>query len=187
MKHTVFLATALTLLSAGSAYAHPGHTITGDFTAGFVHPFIGLDHILAMVAVGLLAAQSSGKSQLALPAIFVGVMALGGLVGLSAFNVPYMEQGILASVILLGAVVAFGKKLPLAASAAMVALFAIFHGAAHGVEMPADMTAAAYGVGMMIASAALHGAGITAGRFAPFALRYAGAAVAFAGLGLAAV
>ncbi len=102
-------------------------------------------------------------------------------------NVPYVEQGILASVVLLGAVVAFGKRLPLFASATMVALFAVFHGAAHGIEMPADTTAAAYGIGMMLASAALHAGGVAVGRFAPYALRYAGAAVAFAGIGLAAV
>lgn len=187
MKRTVFLATAITLIATNSAFAHPGHTVTGDFTSGLLHPFVGLDHILAMLAVGLLAAQSSGKSRFALPALFVGVMAIGGVLGLSALNIPYVEQGILASVVLLGAVIAFGKTLPFAVSATMVALFAIFHGAAHGIEMPADTTIAAYGLGMIAASSILHAIGIAAGHFAPYALRYAGAAVAFAGLGLAAV
>ncbi len=84
MKNTIYLATALTLLTAGPAFAHPGHTVTGDFTAGFIHPLVGLDHILAMLAVGLLAAQNTGKSLVLLPALFVAVMAVGGILGLSA-------------------------------------------------------------------------------------------------------
>jgi len=186
MKRTVFLTTAISLFAASPALAHPGHTVTGDLTAGLLHPFMGLDHILAMLAVGLLAAQSSGKSRLILPTLFVAIMAVGGVVGLSSLNVPYMEQGIVASVILLGAIIALGGKLPLMASGSMVAVFALFHGAAHGVEMPADTTALAYGIGMLAASSVLHAAGIAAGHFAPYVLRYAGAAVSLAGIGLAA-
>ena len=185
MKRTVFLATAISLFAVSPALAHPGHTVAGDFTAGLMHPFLGLDHILAMLAVGLLAAQSSGKFRLILPTLFVAIMAVGGIVGLSALNVPYMEQGIVASVILLGAIVAFGGKLPLMVTGSMVAVFALFHGTAHGVEMPTDTTALAYGIGMLAASSVLHAAGIAAGHFGPYLLRYAGAAVALAGLGLA--
>ena len=186
MKRTVFLATAISLFAASPAFAHSGHVVTSDFTSGFLHPFFGLDHLLAMIAVGLLAAQYAGKSKFILPAAFIVTMALGGLVGLSAINVPFMEQGIVASVILLGAVVALGGKLPLYLSAVLVSIFALFHGAAHGVEMPSTATFAVYGFGMLAASSLLHAAGIAAGHFAPYILRYAGAAVAVAGIGLAA-
>ncbi len=186
MKRTVFLATAISLFAVSPALAHTGHTVTADFTTGFLHPFFGLDHLLAMVAVGLLAAQYAGKSKFILPAAFVVTMAIGGLLGLSSFEMPFMEQGIVASVILLGAVIALGGKLPLAASAVLVAVFALFHGAAHGVEMPSTATFAVYGVGMLLASSILHAIGIAAGHFAPYILRYAGAAVALAGIGLAA-
>ncbi|WP_169569927.1 HupE/UreJ family protein [Sneathiella limimaris] len=183
----VFLTSSLLLLATASpALAHTGHAVANDFSTGFLHPFFGLDHILAMIGVGLLATQYEGKLKMVLPATFVAVMALGGFLGLSAMQVPFMEQGILASVILLGAILAFGKKLPLIASGALVAIFALFHGAAHGVEMPLASTFAVYGAGMMVASTLLHAAGVAFGYAAPFMIRYAGAGFALVGMGLAA-
>jgi len=185
MKRTFILATTFAGLFATPVLAHPGHTVAGDLATGLMHPFLGLDHILAMLAVGLLAVQSGGKAKFALPALFVGVMIVGGYAGLSALNVPFVEQGILASVILLGVVIAAGGKLSLGISAPMVAAFALFHGAAHGMEMAVDTSAMAYGSGMIAASTLLHFAGMGVGQFAPHLLRYAGAAVAVAGFGLA--
>ena len=187
MRRTLILAAAFAGLFATPALAHPGHTMAGDLVTGLLHPFMGLDHILAMVAVGLLAVQSGGKSKIALPALFVGVMIVGGYVGLSAIGAPFIEQGIIASVILLGAIVAFGKQMPLTFSAPFIAVFALFHGAAHGMEMPVDTSAAAYGMGMIAATGALHFLGMAAGRFAPQLVRYAGAAVTVAGVSLAIV
>jgi len=184
MRHTLILAAAFAGLFAAPALAHPDHTIAGDLVVGLMHPFMGLDHILAMVAVGLLAIQSGGKSKLVLPVLFVGVMMVGGYAGLSAFSIPFIEQGIVASVILLGAIIAFGGKMSFTFSAPLVAAFALFHGAAHGMEMPIDTSAVAYGTGMIAATGILHLFGMGAGRFAPQLLRYAGAAVAVAGVGL---
>lgn len=186
MKRTFFLTATGVFLFSQTALAHPGHTFLGDLGVGFVHPFVGIDHLLAMFAVGLLGAQSEGKARFALPILFVAVMAAGGLLGLATLNVPFMEQAILGSVILLGAVIAFGRSVPFAGKAALVAAFAIFHGAAHGVEMPIDTSILAYGFGMLSASAILHAGGLLVGNLAPHALRYAGIGVSLAGIGLAA-
>jgi len=185
MKRTFFLAAVLSVLAATPALADAGHTMGADLVAGLIHPFMGLDHILAMFAVGMLAVQSGGKAKIILPTLFVSGMAIGGYVGLSALSIPFMEQVIIASVILLGIVIALGGKLPLGASALMVITFALFHGAAHGIEMPIDTSIIAYGLGILSATALLHAFGIGAALVAPYILRYAGAIVAVAGMGLA--
>lgn len=160
-RHSGFLAAVLTLVTA-SAFAHTGlagHSHSG-LEAGFAHPFSGVDHLLAMVAVGLWAAQRGGRLTLGLPAVFVGVMMLGGVAALGGLPVPMVESGIAASVLGLGLLVATAAKLPAAPSLALVGLFAFFHGHAHGTELPAMAGGAGYTFGFAAATALLHGAGI---------------------------
>jgi urease accessory protein len=154
-----------------------------------MHPLGGLDHLLAMVAVGLYAALLGGRALWLVPATFVGVMALGGALGAAGYPLPHVETGIALSVIVLGLAVALRANLPTLAAMALAGLFAIFHGHAHGAEMPADAAAVSYSAGFMLATALLHGAGIAiglaAGRLAERgsrAIRLAGGAVALAGV-----
>src|SRR5581483_9875318 len=119
------------------AQAHPGMPgHTHGFSNGFSHPLTGLDHICAMVAVGLWAAQRGGRALWLVPATFVFVMIVGGVFGMGHAGIPCVEQGIAASVLILGILITAAIRLPLAASAAIVGLFALFHGYAHGAEMP---------------------------------------------------
>lgn len=163
------LATAF-VLAPTLAFAHPGlpgHT--HDLASGFVHPFSGLDHILAMVAVGLFAAQLGGRALWAVPASFVGMMAAAGVAGMSGIALPLTETGIALSVIVLGGAVALRLALPVAAATALVGFFAIFHGYAHGLETPETASGLLYGLGFVAATAALHalgiGLGLALGRF----------------------
>ncbi len=142
------------------AHAHVGVGDAVGFAHGIGHPLRGLDHILAMVAVGLWAAQYSGRARWTIPATFVFVMAFGGLLGTMGILVPFVEPGIFLSVLVLGVLVAAAVRLPLFASALIVGLFAIFHGHAHGVEMPANTSGFAYGAGFALATAFLHALGI---------------------------
>src|SRR5579883_978366 len=137
---------ALLALVPVLASAHPGHGTHG-FASGFSHPLLGLDHILAMVAVGLWAAQLGGRSLWAVPATFVGVMSVGGMLGLLGVPLPMVEAGILASVLILGLFIATAVRLPLAASMLLVGAFALFHGHAHGTEIPATASGLTYGLG----------------------------------------
>ncbi|MFG1224323.1 HupE/UreJ family protein [Xanthobacter wiegelii] len=188
---TAAAAAALTLLPQ-LAFAHTGAGAVHGFSHGFAHPLGGLDHLLAMVTVGIFAWQLGGRAVWAVPATFVGLMAVGGALGVSGIDVPFVELGIALSVIVLGGVVAFGLKAPLAAAMAMVGFFAIFHGHAHGAEMPANASGLAYGLGFMVATAGLHlaglGLGMAIGRFGELHgekfVRGAGAAVAVAGVGI---
>jgi urease accessory protein len=155
-----------------------------------MHPVGGLDHVLAMVTVGLLAAFIGGKALWAIPASFVGMMIVGGAVGLSGAEVPAVEAGILASIVIVGAVVALGKSLPVGVAMALAGVFAIFHGVAHGAEMPLEASAIPYSLGFAVATALLHGTGILAGLVLfeqRTLIRLAGGAVAVAGLALALV
>jgi urease accessory protein len=187
-KLTLPLATLAALLALpAAAHAHVGVGSTHGFAHGFEHPLFGLDHLLAMIAVGLWAAQVGGRALWAVPTTFVGVMALGGALGMMGVPVPFIEPGIAASVLILGLLIAFAVRMPLAAAVPLVGLFAIFHGHAHGAEMPENASGAAYAVGFMLATAALHGVGIGLGmaiqRFtAAPVIRFAGAAIAVAGV-----
>ena len=164
LKRT-FLPTLLGLcLIPTAAFAHPALGDANGFVHGFVHPLSGLDHQLAMVMVGLLAYQLGGRALWLVPATFVGVMALGGVLGVIGISIPFVETGIALSVIVLGAIVAFGGvNASLAAAFGAVGLFAIFHGHAHGTEMPLDVAGAAYGVGFLLATAVLQVLGIFIG------------------------
>ncbi|WP_088344792.1 MULTISPECIES: HupE/UreJ family protein [Rhodomicrobium] len=154
-------AAALLLPTAASAHVGVGHT--HGFTHGFAHPIGGLDHVLAMVAVGLFAASLGGRALWAVPATFVAVMAAGGALGIAGAGVPYVEFGIALSVVILGLAVAMQWKLPVMLAMLLVATFAVFHGHAHGTEMPLDASGAAYAAGFMLATALLHIAGIALG------------------------
>ena len=188
---TAGAAAAVTLLPQ-LAFAHTGVGDVHGFTHGFAHPLGGLDHLLAMVTVGIFAYQLGGRALGAVPARFDALMAAGGALGVSRAGVPFVELGIALSVVVLGAAVAFGVKAPLAAAMAIVGFFALFHGHAHGAEMPADASGLAYGLGFMSATALLHlaglGLGMAIGCFGEAHgekfVRGAGAAVAVAGVGL---
>jgi urease accessory protein len=147
------------------ALAHPGHEGTPGFIHGFVHPLGGLDHILAMVAVGLFAARLGGRALWLVPASFVVTMAVAGVAGMTGFGLAYVEAGIALSILVLGAAIALEATMPVAAAMGLVAFFALFHGHAHGAEMPETMSGLAYGAGFVAATAALHALGIGLGLF----------------------
>jgi urease accessory protein len=147
------------------ASAHPGHEATPGFIHGFLHPLGGLDHILAMVAVGLFAARLGGRALWLVPASFVVAMAVAGVAGMTGFALPYVEAGIALSILVLGAAIALDWAMPVAAAMGLVAFFAVFHGHAHGAEMPQTMSGLAYGMGFGAATAALHALGIGLGLF----------------------
>ena len=172
------------LLLPTAVLAHTGHE-SGTFLAGAGHPIGGLDHVLAMVALGLLAAQKGGASLWAMPLSFVTAMVLGGALGFAGLPFPAVEPLILASIVLFGVLVALAARLPLMATLPLIALFGAAHGWAHGAEGPATGIAA-YALGFAAMTAALHLAGIALGRVtSTLALRGLGAAAALAGVALA--
>jgi urease accessory protein len=183
----------LLLLSAPAlALAHAGAEHATGFAHGFGHPLGGTDHFLAMAAVGLWAMQIGRQALWLVPATFVGVMMLGGVLGFSGIDVPFIEQGILLSVLILGVLIAGAFKLPLAVSAALVGVFALFHGHAHGAEMPLETGALSYTLGFALATALLHLTGIVAGALLqranlPLISRVLGGAIALGGVVLAVV
>jgi urease accessory protein len=149
-----------------------------------------MDHVLAMVTVGLLAALLGKRALWAVPASFVAMMLVGGLLGLAGIEVPAVEAGILASIVVLGLVVATGKTWSVGPAVGLVGMFALFHGYAHGAEMPIGVGALSYSLGFMGATALLHGAGIIIGLTAVKhrqIIRLAGAASALAGVALAVI
>ncbi len=152
----------LTVAVPTMAWAHPGHEGAG-FVHGLLHPLGGVDHILAMVAVGLFAARLGGRALWLVPASFVTTMGLAGVIGMTGFALPHVEAGIALSILVLGAAIAFETTMPVAAAMALVAFFAVFHGYAHGAEMPETLSGVAYGGGFLAATAALHAAGIGLG------------------------
>jgi urease accessory protein len=188
MKQTsrVFAILATILLLPSLAHAHVGVGETNGFLHGMGHPLSGLDHICAMVAVGLWAAQMGGRAIWAVPLTFVSVMALGGALGMLGVHVPFVETGIVISVLALGVLIAASAHLPLAVSIIVVGLFAIFHGHAHGAEMPETSSGFAYAAGFIIATAFLHACGIGLGiaiqkLASPAVVRFAGIAIVLCG------
>lgn len=177
------------VLAATPALAHPFGAGSVGFWAGLGHPFGGLDHLLAMIAVGLWAVQLGGRALWAVPASFVVAMLAGAGIAFAGIGMPAVEFGIAGSVILLGLLVAGAARVPTLASCGIVTVFALFHGQAHGMELPATASPLLYGFGFLLATAALHGAGIglglAGGRIGAAlghrSLRTAGAAVAAAG------
>jgi urease accessory protein len=172
------------------ALAHPGHEHTSSFMTGFMHPIGGLDHLLAMLAVGLWASSLGGRALFAVPIAFVIAMLIGGGIAVAGVQVPFIEQGILLSVILMGALLVGATRLPLVACATIAGLFALFHGAAHGLEMPLNANSVVYALGFASATALLHLIGVSFGviinRFqVSVVTRITGSLIAVTGLFLA--
>ena len=176
-----------------AAFAHPGHPgDTAGLIHGFMHPIGGIDHILAMVAVGVFAFVLGGRAMILVPLSFVAMMAAGFVLGVSGVDLPFVELGIALSSIVIGAVAAWGKPMPVAAAMSLVGVFAVFHGHAHGSEMPANAAGLDYALGFMLATAALHLSGIgaalgvskLAGRFGKPVAQVTGGLFALGGLGV---
>ncbi|WP_419913696.1 HupE/UreJ family protein [Hoeflea sp.] len=159
----VLIVCALTCLAPVSAYAHFEGGTLGGFQSGFAHPIIGADHLLAMLAVGIWGAQMGGRSVWTLPVTFPLIMAAGGIFGMSGLPLPNVELGIALSVFVLGLAIGFAWKAPEWAALLLIAVFAVFHGYAHGVELPRAVDPASYSIGFVAATGAIHVAGIGIG------------------------
>ena len=186
-SHRSFIITFTSILLAPTLlHAHPGHHEVG-FLSGFHHPITGLDHILAMISVGLWAAQIGGRTLWLIPTAFVSMMILGGSLGMAGIEIPMIEHGILASVFILGLLIATATHLPLFGSALLVSLFALCHGFAHGAEMPVNTSGFMYVGGFALATVLLHGFGMSIAWgfrriFSESTLRFSGAAIVLGGL-----
>ena len=166
LRHLLGLLCGGVLLNAalgGAALAHDDAGLAGGFISGIKHPLLGVDHLLAMFAVGLWGAFLGRPLVVALPVVFPGVMVVGGLLGIAGVPAPPIEVGIALSVVLLGAAIAAAYQAPVWLACALVALFGLFHGYAHGQELPAAADPIAYGLGFVLATGALHVAGIGVG------------------------
>jgi urease accessory protein len=179
-------AACLLVLACGPVFAHTGSS-TGGFAGGFAHPLFGPDHVVAMVAVGLWGAFLGPPAIFILPVVFPLVMAVGGVLGILGVPLPGVEIGIAISAIVLGLMVALAARPPLWIAAVLVGAFSIFHGHAHGAELPPGTDAVAFSVGFVVATGLLHLTGIAFGLLARwpagrFAVRAAGGAIALAGI-----
>lgn len=184
MSRLATLSLGLALLP-GAAFAHVGDHHGSAFASGIGHPLGGLDHLIAMLAVGVLGGALGGKAVWALPAAFLGGMALGGIGGAAGLALPGVEPMILASIIVLGALLAIGLKVATAPLALLMAVFGAFHGHAHGTEGPSS-DLALYGLGFLLATAALHLTGALIVRLG-LPQRVLGALTAASGVALALV
>lgn len=186
ISRVLWISATFLLLTGGGAQAHILPNDVHGFGSGFAHPLHGLDHILAMVAVGLWAGQLGGRARWLVPASFVFVMAIGGALAMAGLRVPYTEEGILLSVLVMGILIAVAARFPLPASMAIVGIFAFFHGHSHGMEMPANAVGYAYGAGFILATAVLQAVGIglayAVHNVKLPVVRWAGAAIAVAGI-----
>ncbi len=176
------------LLLADAALAHEAEGFAGGFVSGFLHPLFGWDHVVAMVAVGLWGAFLGVPAIWLLPVVFPLVMAVGGAAGVAGMPLPAVEAGIAASALVLGAMVALAARPPLWAAAVIVGVFAVFHGHAHGTELPHAANPLAYSAGFVISTGLLHLSGIALGlaarwRAGRVAIRAGGGAIALAGVG----
>jgi urease accessory protein len=186
------LPVALLVLAPGRALAHGAAGDVPSLAHGFLHPLTGVDHVLAMAAVGMIAASMGGRGLWAVPLSFLGMMMIGGALGIAGIGLPGAELVIASSVVVLGAVLVLDASLSLAAAMALVGGFALFHGHAHGSELPVGATPIGYAAGFLAATAMLHAAGVGLGvaasrlraRRGQAVLRIVGGGMAFAGLGL---
>ncbi len=177
----------IALLAATPATAHDGAGVQGGFVAGLLHPLSGPDHMLAMVAVGLWGAFLGRPLIVVLPVVFPTVMSVGAVLAMVGVPLPPVEFGIAISVLALGGAIAGGIRAPVWAASVIVGIFAIFHGYAHGQELPSLADPVAYSVGFVLATGLLHVAGITIGLLAnvpggTVAIRGAGALIAASGV-----
>lgn len=182
----IFLALVVSI-AAAPALAHDGGGLIGGFASGFVHPLLGLDHVVAMIAVGLWGAFLGVPAIWLLPVVFPLVMAFGGALGVIGVPVPAVEIGIAASAVVLGCMVAFAARPPIWLAAVIVGLFAIFHGHAHGTELPGAVSPLAYSLGFVVATGLLHLSGIAFGTLIQWpagraAVRTGGGLIALAGM-----
>jgi urease accessory protein len=192
MKMRLLLALAILIVTPGLAFAHTGIDHGAGFFHGLAHPVGGLDHILAMVAVGVFAFVLGGRALWLVPLSFVGAMVAGFALGLAQVQLPFVELAIAFSSVAIGGAAALGRPMPVGAAMALVGVFAIFHGHAHGAEMPLAAGGLAYALGFIAATALLHLAGIAAAfgvarlsaRFGKTTARLAGAAFALGGVGV---
>lgn len=179
----------LLLLATAPAFAHSdAASLQGGFMSGFMHPISGLDHVIAMVAVGLWGAFLGRPAIWLLPVVFPLVMAFGGALGVAGLHIPYTETGIALSGIVLGLVVLFAVRPPIWVAAIIVGTFAIFHGYAHGVELPNAANPLVYSIGFVVGTGLLHLAGIAIGElkrlpWGEMVVRGGGAVIAILGVG----
>lgn len=162
-SHAKLKAAAILMLSLAMpvAQAHPGHG--AGFASGVAHPFMGVDHLLAMIAVGLWAAQLGGRALWLVPGAFVATLAAGAALAFAGVAIPAVESGVTVSLLVLGILVTLAVRLPVAVGSAIVAAFALFHGYAHGSELPQAASPFWYAGGFVLATIALHALGMTAG------------------------
>ncbi len=179
---TRWIVPASLALVAGTASAHTGGHAVAGFASGLAHPFLGLDHLLAMIAVGLWAAQQGGRALWAMPVAFLAAMGLGGLLAWTGGALPQVETGLALSVLVLGLLIAARQKWAVPVGMAVAASFALFHGHAHGLEMPHAASPFQYALGLVLATAALHAAGIGGSLFGRRVVQWSGVAIAATGL-----
>lgn len=188
----LLLALAILVFTPTLASAHTGLGHAAGFFHGFEHPIGGIDHVLAMVAVGLFAYVLGGRALWLVPLSFVVMMSFGFALGISQVDMPLVELGIALSSVVIGGIAASGRSMPAAAAMALVGSFAVFHGHAHGSEMPETAAGVTYAMGFVIATALLHLSGLAAalgaarvvGRYGKEAAQVAGAALAIGGVGV---
>jgi urease accessory protein len=181
--------TAFALLLSNTASAHTGTGLPGGFVSGFKHPFSGIDHLLAMISVGLWGAFLGRPLIYALPVVFPAMMVVGAIMGMLVVPLPPVELGIALSVVVLGGCIALSVRAPLWAASIIVAVFAVFHGYAHGKELPSAADPVSYSAGFVLATGFLHVAGICLGFLndlpsGVIATRSMGAVIAMVGIGL---
>ena len=173
------------VLTPSLAFAHSGGDHVHGLLSGLEHPLLGVDHLLAMVAVGVIAARTGGRGVLLVPLSFVSAMVVGALLGMAGIGLPSLETGIALSLVVFGAMVGLIRPMPLAAAAALTALFGLFHGNAHGLEIPESASGIAYAAGFVLATSALHAVGALSGiKLAgwPATLRAAGIGTSLVGM-----
>lgn len=184
-----FLLALLFSAIPGSAHAHDGTNLgLGGFLSGLVHPVLGYDHLLAMLSVGIISAQIGGRAIWIVPATFVSVMAIGGVLGLINIGLTVTELGIAVSLVILGLVIAAERRIPILTVMIGVGFFAIFHGYAHGTEMPDTAEPFLYALGFLVGTALIHITGVVIGDISrhyergKFVLRVGGVLIALVGL-----
>ena len=190
IRPVILLSAGLLVASAAPSLAHDGHShgYGGGFASGFLHPVLGWDHVIAMVAVGLWGGVLGRPAIWLLPIVFPLAMAFAAALGVVGMPLPFVEAGIAASAVVIGLMIALYAQPPLWFAAAIVGLFALFHGHAHGTELPATVNPFAYALGFVLSTGLLHAAGIVLGLLisVPFGkalIRGGGAVISLAGLG----
>ena len=180
---------ALAALAPSLAFAHGGGPHVHGFFAGLEHPLLGVDHLLAMVAVGMIGARAGRRSTVLAPLLFVSAMVTGALLGTAGIGLPSLETGIALSLVVFGALVGLARPLPLAAVATVTALFGLFHGNAHGLEIPDGASGVTYAAGFVLGTSMLHAIGVVSvlklARW-PTTVRTAGIATSLVGMVMAA-